>query len=66
MFMLPDLLLPEGVQYFGQYLWASIGWATPAAFGAAVAAPDRQVILVEGDGTPFASTRRPGSCLRGG
>jgi indolepyruvate decarboxylase len=30
---------------------ASIGWATPAAFGAAVAAPDRRVVLVTGDGS---------------
>jgi indolepyruvate decarboxylase len=47
---LPDLLLPHGVSYLGQNLWGSIGWAAPAAFGAAVADPSRRVILVQGNG----------------
>jgi Thiamine pyrophosphate enzyme, C-terminal TPP binding domain len=49
--VLPRGLLPDGAQYFGQRLWASTGSGTPAAFGAAAAAPDRQVILAEGDGS---------------
>ena len=61
MFMLPRLLLPEGVEFFGQYLWASIGWGTPAAFGAAVAAPHRRVIFVEGDGSHQISANQVGS-----
>jgi indolepyruvate decarboxylase len=44
-------LLPKGVTFHNQTLWGSIGWATPAAFGAAVAAPDRRLILVTGDGS---------------
>ena len=44
-------LLPAGVTFHNQTLWGSIGWATPAAFGAAVAAPDRRVVLVTGDGS---------------
>jgi indolepyruvate decarboxylase len=43
-------LLPKGATFHNQTLWGSIGWATPAAFGAAVAAPDRRVVLVTGDG----------------
>jgi indolepyruvate decarboxylase len=31
--------------------WGSIGWATPAAFGAAVAGRDRRLVLVTGDGS---------------
>jgi len=42
--------LPRGATFHNQTLWGSIGWATPAAFGAAVAAPDRRVVLVTGDG----------------
>jgi indolepyruvate decarboxylase len=42
---------PTGVTFQNQTLWGSIGWATPAAFGAAVAAPDRRIILVTGDGS---------------
>jgi indolepyruvate decarboxylase len=44
-------LLPTGVTFHSQTLWGSIGWATPAAFGAAVAASDRRVVLVTGDGS---------------
>ncbi|MEJ0051961.1 MAG: thiamine pyrophosphate-binding protein [Methylovirgula sp.] len=43
-------LLPRGVTYHNQTLWGSIGWGTPAAFGVAVAAPDRRVVFVTGEG----------------
>jgi indolepyruvate decarboxylase len=42
--------LPKGAQFHNQTLWGSIGWATPAAFGAAVADPGRRLVLVTGDG----------------
>ena len=45
------VLLPKGSTFHNQTLWASIGWATPAAFGAAVAAPNRRVVLVTGEGS---------------
>jgi len=41
--------LPRGATFHNQTLWGSIGWATPAAFGAAVAAPERRVVVVTGD-----------------
>jgi indolepyruvate decarboxylase len=44
-------LLPKGAQFHNQTLWGAIGWATPAAFGAAVAAPDRRVVLITGEGS---------------
>jgi len=50
-FTLPAVLLPEDASYFNQTLWGSIGWATPAAFGAALADPSRRVVLVTGDGS---------------
>jgi indolepyruvate decarboxylase len=43
--------LPARATFHNQTLWGSIGWATPAAFGAAVAATDRRVVLVTGDGS---------------
>jgi indolepyruvate decarboxylase len=43
-------LLPKGAEFHNQTLWGAIGWATPAAFGAAVAAPDRRVVLITGEG----------------
>jgi indolepyruvate decarboxylase len=44
-------LMPRGATFHNQTLWGSIGWATPAAFGAAVAAPERRLVLVTGDGS---------------
>jgi len=44
------LTLPDGAQLIGQPLWASIGWSAPAALGASLAAPDRRVVLIAGDG----------------
>src|SRR5208282_4661429 len=41
----------RGASFHNQTLWGSIGWATPAAFGAAVAARDKRVILVTGEGS---------------
>jgi len=43
--------MPAGVTFHNQTLWCSIGWATPAAFGVAVAAPGQRVVLVTGDGS---------------
>ena len=43
--------LPRGARFYNQTLWGAIGWATPAALGAAVAAPDRRVLLITGEGS---------------
>jgi indolepyruvate decarboxylase len=43
--------MPKGSTFQNQTLWGSIGWATPAAFGAAMAAPQRRTILVTGEGS---------------
>jgi indolepyruvate decarboxylase len=43
-------LMPKGATFQNQSLWGSIGWATPAAVGAAVAARNRRVVLVTGEG----------------
>jgi indolepyruvate decarboxylase len=48
---LGNALLPKGAVFFNQTLWGAIGWATPAAFGAAKAAPDRRVVLITGEGS---------------
>ena len=48
---LSTILLPKGARYLNQSLWGSIGWATPATLGVSLAAPDRRVILVTGDGS---------------
>jgi indolepyruvate decarboxylase len=43
--------MPRDTTFHNQTLWGSIGWATPAAFGAAVAAPERRVVLFTGEGS---------------
>jgi indolepyruvate decarboxylase len=43
-------LMPAGATFHNQTLWGSIGWATPAAFGAAIAAPGKRIVLVTGEG----------------
>ena len=45
-----NLTLPGGAQLIGQPLWASAGWAAPAAVGATLGAPDRRLIVIAGDG----------------
>ena len=48
---MPKLPLPEGVKYHNQTLWGSIGWATPALMGVALARPNERAILVTGEGS---------------
>ena len=43
--------MPKRSTFHNQTLWGSIGWATPAAFGAALASPGKRLILVTGDGS---------------
>lgn len=45
------LFLPKEIKFESQMLWGAIGWATPASFGTALAAPDRRVILITGEGS---------------
>jgi len=45
------LCLKPGTQFHSPILWGSIGWATPAAFGAAIAAPQHRVVLITGEGS---------------
>lgn len=45
------LRLPAGVHAEGQGLWGSIGWATPASMGVAMAKREGRTWLVTGDGS---------------
>lgn len=44
-------VFPDDVQVHIQMLWGSIGWATGAAFGVAIADPTRRTILITGEGS---------------
>ncbi|ELW8163983.1 alpha-keto acid decarboxylase family protein [Salmonella enterica] len=60
------LSLPDGAEVVVQPLWGSIGYSLPAAFGAQTACPDRQVILIIGDGAAQLTIQEMGSMLRDG
>lgn len=49
-----------------QTLWGSIGWATPAAFGASIASPSSRVILLTGEGSHQLTAMEVGNMLRQG
>jgi indolepyruvate decarboxylase len=59
-------LLPTGASFHNQTLWGSIGWATPAAVGAAIAAPDRRTILITGEGSHQLTVQEIGQFARKG
>jgi indolepyruvate decarboxylase len=42
---------PHPLAFHNQTLWGAIGWAAPAALGAAVADPDRRLVQVTGEGS---------------
>jgi indolepyruvate decarboxylase len=58
--------LPKGTTFHNQTLWGAIGWATPAAFGAAVAAPDRRTVLITGEGSHQLTAQEVGQFHRRG
>ncbi|WP_026692358.1 alpha-keto acid decarboxylase family protein [Peribacillus kribbensis] len=61
-----QIRLPKGADYIAQGGWQSIGYATPAAFGASVAAKDRRVILFTGDGSLQLTVQEISSMLANG
>src|SRR5438552_18238517 len=50
-FGVPPMTLPDDVQVHIQMLWGSIGWATGATFGIALADSKRKTILITGEGS---------------
>jgi pyruvate decarboxylase len=45
-----QLHLPRGAEFEIEMQWGHIGWSIPAAFGYAMARPDRKVVVLVGDG----------------
>jgi indolepyruvate decarboxylase len=58
--------MPAGSVFHNQALWGSIGWATPAAFGAALAAPHRRTVLITGEGSHQLTAQEVGQFARYG
>jgi indolepyruvate decarboxylase len=63
---LPPMLLADDVQVHIQMLWGSIGWATGAALGVALADPNRRTILITGEGSHQLTANEIGSMGRYG
>lgn len=62
-FGIAQLKLPKGATYITQGGWGSIGYGTPAAFGACIAAKNRRVILFVGDGSNQMTVQEVSSML---
>ncbi len=60
------LPLPEGAQIHSQSLWGSIGWATGATLGIAMADRSRRTVLFTGEGSHQMSAVDLGTMARNG
>ncbi|HEX4146543.1 MAG TPA: thiamine pyrophosphate-binding protein [Pirellulales bacterium] len=60
------LPLPDGAQVHGQSLWGSIGWATGAALGVAMADRSRRTVLFTGEGSHQLTAADVGTMGRNG
>jgi indolepyruvate decarboxylase len=60
------MTLADGVRVEAQVLWGSIGWATPAALGIALADPSRRTVLITGEGSHQLTANEIGSMGRFG
>lgn len=58
--------MPQGAVFYQQTLWGSIGWATPAAFGVAMAEPEKRTILITGEGSHQMTAQEIGQFYRFG
>jgi indolepyruvate decarboxylase len=58
--------MPKGSTFHNETLWGSIGWATPAAFGAALASPGKRLILITGEGSHQLTAQEVGQFHRFG
>lgn len=63
---LTQAVLPKGCKFFTQALWGSIGWATPAALGVGIAARDKRLLLITGDGSLQLTAQEISSMVRFG
>ncbi|EIT86492.1 thiamine pyrophosphate binding domain-containing protein [Fictibacillus macauensis ZFHKF-1] len=61
-----EVRLQKDVNYLAQPGWQSIGYATPATFGACIAERDKRVLLFTGDGSLQLTVQEISSMLRNG
>ncbi|MGO8745095.1 MAG: thiamine pyrophosphate-dependent enzyme [Thermoguttaceae bacterium] len=58
--------LPDGAEVHCQTLWGSIGWATGATLGIALADPSRRTVLFTGEGSHQLTAADVGTMGRSG
>lgn len=63
-FGIAPMSLPQDCILNNQVLWGSIGWATPAAFGAAIADKNRRVVLITGEGAHQLTAQEVSTIMR--
>lgn len=61
-----QIRFPDNTELHTQTLWGSIGWATPAAFGACIANPNTRVVLITGEGSHQLTAMELGNMMRHG
>ena len=66
MFVMSMACMPKGSDFKIQSLWGAIGWATPAAFGVALAAPKRRTVLITGESSHQLTAQEIGQFARYG
>lgn len=59
-----EMILPPGANFLAQIYYISIGYTLPAAFGAALASPNRKVMLIIGDGASQMTIQELSSMIR--
>lgn len=65
-YALTPMYFPEGVKLNNQILWGSIGWATPASMGGALAEPEKRTILITGEGSHQLTVTEVSTMMRNG
>src|SRR5574344_488954 len=63
-FGIAPIKIPKNANLYNQVLWGSIGWATPAAFGACVAEKAKRVVLLTGEGSHQLTAQEISSIMR--
>lgn len=63
-FGISDVRLPEGVTFYGQPMWGSIGYTLPASLGAGLASPHKRSVLLIGDGSALLTVQDIAVMLR--
>lgn len=63
-FGISDTRLPQGVTFYGQPMWGSIGYTLPASLGAGIASPEKRSILLIGDGSALLTVQEIAVMLR--